>query len=215
MDGVGGPGGSWWEVDGPEGPGGPGWELDDGGPAVVEGWGERERKREKKHGGGQYRELPLQPSPPGGDSSKVCVVVVGGGGRAGRWSRVVVVEGRERRWESGRNRFIWLPSSVPTPSLPRCHRLAGGTMTTATAWREGSQWGGRRGAEAPARGPPVRRKGQARRADAIRGARPVRAPEAGVTSGGSGRGRRDMQMRSVGTGVTSGGSCAREAVIRK
>ncbi|RXE88103.1 chitin-binding protein, partial [Enterococcus faecium] len=39
MDGVGGPGGSWWEVDGPEGPGGPGWELDDGGPAVVEGGG--------------------------------------------------------------------------------------------------------------------------------------------------------------------------------
>lgn len=39
------------------------------------------------------------------------------------WSRVVVVEGRERRWESGRNRFIWLPSSVPTPSLPRCHPI--------------------------------------------------------------------------------------------
>ena len=85
------------------------------------GGGRKERER-KKHGGGQYRELPLQPSPPGGDSSKVCAW---GGWWCcwWWWSRVVVVEGRERRWESGRNRFIWLPSSVPTPSLPRCHPI--------------------------------------------------------------------------------------------
>lgn len=136
--------------------------------------------------------------------------VVGGGGPG--WSSWRGGKGGGRAGGTGSSGFR-LPS--PLPASPAATRLAGGTMTTATAWREGSQWGGCRGAEAPARGPPVRRKGQARRADAIRGARPVRAPEAGVTSGGSGRGRRDMQMRSVGTGVTSGGSCAREAVIRK